>query len=276
MTISFCELHKTIKQHLKEINIKDYIKRKRYYKTKLNFSLMITLILWFYHLKMFDFKAYYERFLMIYFKHLGLICYKRFMYWKAQLSNTIEHILKQITAHNLKQKSKYLMIDSSALKVCEKHKTKKHKVFKKFASKSFTSTGEFYGFKIHLLINNLKHIIDYGFTTGKIHDLKALQELALLKNKNKKLVLGDSGYVSKSYQQELKNKQSIYFLVKPRNNQEKRITNNQKRFLWNRWNIESVLSLLKKGYGLNYNQARTYQSLHCHWICSLLAYELFS
>ncbi len=57
------------------------------------------------------------------------------------------------------------------------------------------STGWFYGFKLHLVINNLGEIINLKLTSGNVHDVAILESLT---QELKGILLGDKGYLSKA------------------------------------------------------------------------------
>ena len=56
-------------------------------------------------------------------------------------------------------------VDSTKLDVCDNYRVHSHKVFKEFAQWGKSSMGEFYGFKLHLVIGE---ILSFCFTTISI------------------------------------------------------------------------------------------------------------
>ena len=84
--------------------------------------------------------------------------------------------------------------DATSIKVCHNLRISRHRVFKGMAERGKTSTGWFYGFKLHLIINQKGEILAALLTPGHIDDRKALYSL-------KKDIFGsiyaDRGYVSK-------------------------------------------------------------------------------
>ncbi|MDR3624819.1 MAG: transposase, partial [Chlamydiales bacterium] len=56
-----------------------------------------------------------------------------------------------------------------------------------------TSTGWFYGFKLHVIVSDCGELLAYMITTGNIDDRKPVPELA--KDIFRKL-FGDKGYIS--------------------------------------------------------------------------------
>lgn len=69
------------------------------------------------------------------------------------------------------------IIDSTKLVVCHNLRIKRHRVFKGLAGRGKSSTGWFYGFKVHIVINNLGEIINLKITSGSVHDVAVLESL---------------------------------------------------------------------------------------------------
>lgn len=67
------------------------------------------------------------------------------------------------------------IIDSTALKVCQIRREKQHKTFKHLTTKGLTSTGWFFGFKLHLIINDKVEILNFMFTQANVDDREPLK-----------------------------------------------------------------------------------------------------
>jgi hypothetical protein len=61
-------------------------------------------------------------------------------------------------------------IGSTSLKVCHNRRIYSHNVFKAWAERGKSSTGWFYGFKLHLVINDRGQICSFCLTAGNIDD----------------------------------------------------------------------------------------------------------
>src|SRR6185436_7662190 len=85
-------------------------------------------------------------------------------------------------------------VDSLPIAVCHNRRIHSNKVFKHYAQRGKTSVGFFYGFKLHLIVNDIGQIIAFRFTTGNLNDKAPLPRLT--KNLFGKLI-GDKGYISK-------------------------------------------------------------------------------
>jgi hypothetical protein len=69
------------------------------------------------------------------------------------------------------------IVDSTALAVCDNRRFHSHRVFENHAARGKTSTGGFYGFKLHLIINSQGELLRIQLTPGNTDDRKPLPEL---------------------------------------------------------------------------------------------------
>ena len=91
-------------------------------------------------------------------------------------------------------------IDSTPLKVCENLRIPCHHTFRKDAGRGKSSTGWFYGFKLHLVVDDCGNILSFAVTSGNTDDRKPVP--TLLKKVVGK-VFGDRGYISKTLTESL-------------------------------------------------------------------------
>lgn len=61
-------------------------------------------------------------------------------------------------------------IDSKKLPVCDNRRIHSNKVFEGFAKRGKSSTGWFYGLKVHLIINELGQIMNFMLTPASVAD----------------------------------------------------------------------------------------------------------
>ena len=52
-------------------------------------------------------------------------------------------------------------IDSTPIKVCDNRRIKRHKVFENIAKRGKSSMGWFYGFKLHIIVNDCGELIAF-------------------------------------------------------------------------------------------------------------------
>ena len=90
-------------------------------------------------------------------------------------------------------------VDSTKLSVCNNARNNRNKVFKGLAQRGRSTMGWFFGFKLHMVINNKGEVMAIKITAGNVDDRKPLK--AMLNDLQGK-VFGDKGYISKPMFQE--------------------------------------------------------------------------
>ena len=93
-------------------------------------------------------------------------------------------------------------IDSTPIQSCHIKREKQHKTFKEFARKGKSALGWFYGFKLHLIINDKGELLDFLLTPGNVDDRAPLKHMSFHKRIFGKL-FGDRGYISKDLFEQL-------------------------------------------------------------------------
>lgn len=183
------ELQKILLEKL-EIDSPDTI-RRRVRKRKLSMSELITIIVFFHQAGYRTFKDYYTRFVLIILKKYfnNLVRYNKFI----NLMKTCLFPLFVFSQGCMGKCTGISFVDSTVLTVCHPRRIHSHRVFKGVANRGKTSTGWFYGFKLHLVINERGQILAYMLSPGNVDDRKPVPELS--KNLTGKL-FGDKGYLS--------------------------------------------------------------------------------
>ena len=89
------------------------------------------------------------------------------------------------------------IIDSAPGRVCHIKREKSRKVFKGLAAKGKSTIGRFFGFKLHLVVNDKGEIIKFRITQANVDDREALND-----NKSHEKLFGkpyaDKGYISQN------------------------------------------------------------------------------
>ncbi len=91
-------------------------------------------------------------------------------------------------------------VDSTSIKVYHNRRITRNKVFSGIASRGKTTMGWFYGFKLHLAVNDQGEILAFHLTPGNVDDRKPMPTLT--KDVFGK-VFADKGYISKQLFEEL-------------------------------------------------------------------------
>ena len=161
------------------------------------------------------------------------------------------------------------IIDSTSIPVCKNIRISAHRVMKRMATRSKTTTGWFYGLKLHIVTDLKRNILLIKFTTANIDDRKVLDEfLDQLKNS---LLLADAGYISPKLQQKAA-KRSNVILTGIKKNMKKMATQFQIFILNMRGRIECVFSVLKERLGLITSLPRSENGYLAHYSRVLFGY----
>ena len=142
------------------------------------------------------FKHYYLHYICKHCKEMfpNTVSYNRFVELEKEVLLQLTVFIKQVL---LGECTGISFVDSTPLRVCRNQRIHIHKTFNGLASRGKCSLGWFFGFKLHLIINDKGEILNFVFTTGGVDDREPLKEGALLKNIKGKL-FGDKGYIGKT------------------------------------------------------------------------------
>jgi hypothetical protein len=116
------------------------------------------------------FEYYYhellEKELLSYFPQQ--VSYERFVALIPRVLPGLYVFLKWRTL--LSQRTGTYFIDSKKLPVCDNHRICQNQVFAQLATRGKSSTGWFFGFKLHLVINQLGEVVNFLFTPANVAD----------------------------------------------------------------------------------------------------------
>ena len=143
-------------------------------------------------------------------------------------------------------KERLKFADGSKLKACGIKREFSHKVCRGLASKSKSTMGWFYGFKLHIICNELMQILNLKITTATFDERKALE---MMWANIFGTIVADAGYVGKEYQKKARENGKILFTC-VRANMKKVMTETQHQILNLRQKVETVFSVLKLRMGL--------------------------
>jgi hypothetical protein len=170
---------------------------------------------------------------------------------------------------NYNQSGELVFVDSTNLPVCKIWREHNHKVMKQLATKSKTTTGWFYGLKLHILCDEYGNLLKIAFTTGNADDRVILNKF-LEKIKNK-FVIGDAGYVSKQCQEKARESGNI-LLTAIRKNMKGLGTMWQQEVMNMRSVVERCFSVMKTRLGLVNSLARSVGGYLAHYVRCLFMY----
>jgi len=160
-------------------------------------------------------------------------------------------------------------IDSTAIKVCHNKRIKRNRVFEGLAQIGKSTMGWFYGFKLHLVINECGDLLALALTPGNIDDRKPVESMSQrLWGK----LFGDKGYISQKLFNHLYER-GIKLITNTRKNMKnKLITLEEKILLRKRSLIETVNDQLKNVCQIEHTRHRSPVHFLVHLIAGLIAY----
>ena len=160
-------------------------------------------------------------------------------------------------------------IDATSLVVCHNRRIQSHKVFKQVARRGKTSVGWFYGFKLHLVVNDRGELLAFHITPGNTDDRQPVPRL--VKGLTGKL-FGDRGYISQKLFEALleQNLQLITKLRKTMRN--KLLPLADKLLLRKRALIETINDQLKNISQIEHTRHRSGINAMVNLLAGLVAY----
>jgi len=130
------------------------------------------------------------------FRHeFRLPVYKNFVILMNQYAKLILVMINILLQFNLKQAGVIKLVDSTPIPVCKNYRIRRHKTMKRFASRSKTTLGWFYGLKLHVITDVFGNLLGIRFTTGNVDDRLVLD--AFLEKLHHSIIIADAGYISK-------------------------------------------------------------------------------
>jgi hypothetical protein len=231
-------------------------------------------ILIFYHQSGYRcFQYYYEQLVLVQLRSFfpKIVSYQRFVSMIGQCSQ-----LLFLYAHykcSLSRQTGIYFADSKKLPVCDNIRIPSNKVFLGVAGRGKSSTGWFYGLKLHLIINNLGEINNFVITSANFadNDKKVLD--VLLKGAKGKC-FADKGYLTKFFEHFYD--QGIQLIAKIRKNMKNAIMKFTDK-CWSRKRavIESVNDLLMSVFDIDHTRHRNPWNAVTHVIAGVAAYSFY-
>jgi hypothetical protein len=257
----FCLLFEPLwRQHLLET-------RQRNRPSALRLSEVMTIIVLFHASSYRNFKAYYIGQVM---KHYAgafprLVSYQRFV---ELMPSAVVPLCGYLQTRKGKC-SGISFIDSTSLKVCHNRRIHSHKVFRGCARRGKTSVDWFFGFKLHLVINDCGELLSIRLTPGNVDDRRPVPEL--VKELFGKL-FGDKGYISQPLFEALY-RDGLQLVTKLKKRMKQRLFSMfDKIMLRKRAIVESVIDQLKNISQIEHSRHRSLANCFVNLLAGLVAY----
>jgi hypothetical protein len=160
-------------------------------------------------------------------------------------------------------------IDATSLKVCHNLRIPSHKVFRGSATRDKSSTGWYYGFKLHLAVNEKGEILGFYLTAANIDERETVDWITQdLWGK----LIGDRGYISQPLFEKLMQR-GLKLITKLRKNMKNRfIEMEDKLLLRKRAIIETVNDQLKNISNIEHSRHRSIWNFLGNLASGLIAY----
>lgn len=231
-------------------------------------SEIMTVLIGFHQQHYRTFKHYYLDHVCVYWRRAfpGLVSYSRFISWVPSTLLPLCAYLK----HCFGECSGISFLDSTSLRVCHNRRIHSHRVFQGLAARGKTSVDWFFGFKLHLVVNDQGELLNLMLTPGNTDDRKPVPDL--LKALFGK-VFADRGYVSQALFEQLLRTCSIELFAKPKRNLKPRLMRlTDKLLARKRAIIESIIDQLKNISQIEHSRHRSPVNFCVNVLCGLIAY----
>ena len=243
-------------------------RRERRRATALHPSEVMTIAIAFHQSHYRTFKAYYTEHVQRHWQaeFPGLVSYNRFV-------ALLPRVLVPLTAYlhtQLGSCTGLSFIDSTKLAVCHNARIGQHRVFAARARRGKTSTGWFFGFKLHLVVNDRGELLAFCLTPGNVDDRRPVPKLVQrLFGK----LFGDRGYISQPLAEQLFVGQGLQVITKLRKDMRERlIAWSDKVFLRRRAIIETITDQLKNISQIEHTRHRSPTNFLVNLVAGLIAY----
>ena len=243
--------------------------KRRQRARSLSISEIMTLLIAFHQSHYRDFKAYYVQQVLKSWRSEfpTLVSYTRFVEY---IPSVLVPLIMYLRTCCLGECTGISFIDSTPLDVCLNQRIHCHKVFAGLAARGQSSMGWFFGFKLHLVVNDRGEILQLCITPGNVDDRKPVPGLA--KQLFGKL-FGDKGYISKALAKSLQEMFEVQLITKLRKNMKNQLMTMTDRILLRRRAIiETIIDQLKNISQIEHSRHRSIPNLFVNVLCGLIAY----
>lgn len=241
--------------------------RRRRRSSRLTLSEIMTILIYFHQSQYRHFKAFY-------LWQIGQHCrgefpnrlsYNRFV---ALIPTALMPLCLYLHTHR-GAPTGIAFIDSTSLVVCHNRRIHSHRVFKSVARRGKASMGWFYGFKLHLVVNDQGELLAFRVTPANVDDRQPLPDLTQgLTGK----LFGDRGYLSQQLFRTLWH-QGLQLITKVRHNMHNKLLPLfDKLLLRKRALIETINDQLKNIQQIEHTRHRSIVNAMVNVLAALTAY----
>lgn len=245
--------------------------RQRIRAYTMSLSEILTIIVHFHQSNHKTFKYYYLNYVCVQLRSdfPEVVSYNRFVELISEVTTPTVTLLASL----LCSPSTANYIDSTKLVVCHNRRIRRNKVFKELAARGKSSMGWFYGFKLHLIVNERGELVSFFITPGNIPDNNIETVTKLAKTMAGKL-FGDRGYISRDLFAALW-EQGTHLITGIKKNMKNRLLPlMDKVMLRGRSIIETINDQLKNTEQIEHTRHRSPVNFGVNLFSGLIAYQL--
>jgi len=228
---------------------------------------IMTIIVQFHRSHYRDFKHYYTEYVAVHLRPYfpALVSYSRFVELMPRALVPLCTYLHSRKGHC----TGITFVDSTPLAVCHTKRIGRHKVFEGYATRGKCSMGWYFGFKLHLMVNDQGELLAFRVSPGEGDDRDPVARMA------KELwghLYGDRGYLSKVLHDALWGN-GLKLITLIRRNMKPRLMRLWDRLmLRQRGLIESVNDQLKNISQIEHSRHRSLTGFMVNLVAGLIAY----
>ncbi len=236
-------------------------------------SEVISILIIFHGMQHKNMKHFYLNYVQRHLTHLfpNTVSYNRFVELSQQVILPMTMFLKM---QCLGDCTGITYVDSTPIRVCNNKRIKRNKVFKDVAAVGKSTMGWFFGFKLHLVVNEKGDILNFVITPGNVDDRAPLNDSNFLEKIKGKLY-ADKGYISSKLTQ-LLFVDGIQLITGIRDKMKNCLLElKDKILLRKRSIIETINDELKNICEVEHSRHRSFQNFISNLISGLIAYSFF-
>lgn len=236
--------------------------------TSLTDSEIMTIMLMFQQSPCKNFKYFYNSYLQLYKPEFPQMpTYERFV----ALMPRVLYLLVILLCCILRRDSKVAYIDSTSLNVCHQKRITRNKVFKGLATIGKTTKGWFFGFKLHIIIDDKGNLMSAKLTKGNVDDRSVVPQMTADMHG---FLFADKGYISRELFLRLLARGLKLITGIKHNMKNILMTFEEKVLLRKRSLVETVFDYLKNKLMLEHSRHRSFINMLVHIVSTLIVYQI--
>ena len=245
--------------------------RRRRRAAALHPSEVMTIVVAFHQSHYRTFKAYYTEHVQVHwraeFPHL--VSYARYV-------ALVPRVLVPLTAYlhtRLGACTGISFVDSTPLAVCHNARIGQHRVFAGRARRGKTSVGWFFGFKLHVVVNDRGELLAFVLTPGNVDDRRPVPRLLRRVRRLFGRLFADRGYISQPLAERLLVEHGVRLITKLRKNMHNQLLDlSDKLLLRKRAIVETIYDQLKNIGQVEHTRHRSPVNFLVNLVAGLVAY----